>query len=193
MRNILVLGAGRSARALIGYLVAHQNWELVVADRDKKLAEAAVRNANNGSAVQLDIRDDEHRRELIQNADVVASLLPASLHIIPARDCLEFKKHFVTASYNSPELKAMDADVRDAGLVFMGEIGLDPGIDHMSAMRVIDEIRSAGGQIESFYSFAGGWLRRSRIRIHGIISLPGIREMSYWRARERRSIFKRAG
>ena len=159
MRNILVLGAGRSAQALIGYLLkegANRNWELVVADREKELALAAVGDAENATAVELNIKNDEHRRELIRNADVVASLLPAALHIIPARDCLEFKTHFVTASYNSPELKAMHDEVRDAGLVFMGEIGLDPGIDHMSAMRVIDEIRSAGGEIEAFYSFAGG-------------------------------------
>lgn len=159
MKHLLIIGAGLSAQALISYVVEQgreRNWQIVVADQDRKLAERAVKGVEYARSAQLNIEDVSERESLIKAADVVASLLPAFLHIKVARDCLKFKKHLVTASYNSPELKALDEEVRAAGLVFMGEMGLDPGIDHMSAMRVIDDIRAEGGVIEAFHSFAGG-------------------------------------
>src|SRR6056297_2360231 len=159
MKQILILGAGRSAQTLIKYLLEQgrtYNWQVVIADRDYALAKEAIGNAEIARAEELHIEDENKRGKLIAAADVVASLLPAFLHITVARDCLKYKKHFITASYNSPELKAMDESIREAGLVFMGEMGLDPGIDHMSAMRVIDDIRSKGGEINAFHSYAGG-------------------------------------
>jgi saccharopine dehydrogenase (NADP+, L-glutamate forming) len=159
MSHILIIGAGRSAQALIGYMLqqgqSHQ-WHIVVADKELELAQSAVEGVEFADAVALNIEDEGKRGELIAAADIVASLLPAFLHIKVARDCLKFKKHLITASYNSPELKALDEDVRKSGLVFMGEMGLDPGIDHMSAMRVIDDIRAQGGEIKAFHSYAGG-------------------------------------
>jgi saccharopine dehydrogenase-like NADP-dependent oxidoreductase len=104
----------------------------------------------------MDILNAEQRREAITDAAVVISMLPASLHIIVARDCLKFKKHLVTASYISEELQALDGEVKQNGLVFMNEIGLDPGIDHMSAMEVLDRIREQGGRMLLFESFCGG-------------------------------------
>src|SRR6056297_516095 len=159
MKQILILGAGRSAQTLIKYLLEQgrtYNWQVVIADRDYALAKEAIGNAEIARAEELHIEDENKRGKLIAAADVVASLLPAFLHITVARDCLKYKKHFITASYNSPELKAMDESIREACLVFMGEMGLDPGIDHMSAMRVIDDIRSKGGEINAFHSYAGG-------------------------------------
>lgn len=159
MKHLLIIGAGRSAQALITYVLEQgrtENWQVVVADQDRKLAEEAVAGVEFARAAQLNIENVSERESLIKSADVVASLLPAFLHIKVARDCLKFKKHLVTASYNSPEMKALDEEVKAAGLVFMGEMGLDPGIDHMSAMRVIDDIRAEGGVIESFHSYAGG-------------------------------------
>lgn len=159
MKHLLIIGAGRSAQALITYVLEQgrtENWQVVVADQDRKLAEEAVAGVEFARSAQLNIENVSERESLIKSADVVASLLPAFLHIQVARDCLKFKKHLVTASYNSPEMKALDEEVKAAGLVFMGEMGLDPGIDHMSAMRVIDDIRAEGGVIESFHSYAGG-------------------------------------
>jgi len=159
MKRILIIGAGLSAQALIRYILeqgAERNWQLVVADQELELAEKAVAGVPFARAEELSIKDTAAREKLIREADVVASLLPAFLHIIVAKDCLKFKKHLVTASYNSPELKALHEEVKAEGLVFMGEMGLDPGIDHMSAMRVIDDIRNRGGKIQSFYSYTGG-------------------------------------
>lgn len=159
MKHLLIIGAGRSAQALITYVLEQgrtENWQVVVADQDRKLAEEAVAGVEFARAAQLNIENVSERESLIKSADVVASLLPAFLHIKVARDCLKFNKHLVTASYNSPEMKALDEEVKAAGLVFMGEMGLDPGIDHMSAMRVIDDIRAEGGVIEAFHSYAGG-------------------------------------
>ena len=101
-------------------------------------------------------RKEKERKIVIEQADIVVSMLPASLHIKIAKDCLHYGKHLVTASYVSPELKALDKKVREAGLIFMNEIGLDPGIDHMSAMQIIDGIRKKGGKIILFESFCGG-------------------------------------
>jgi len=110
----------------------------------------------NCSVFSVDILDSGARRKAIAAASVVISMLPASLHIKVAQDCLEFKKNLVTASYISPALEAMDPAVRKSGLVFMNEIGLDPGLDHMSAMEVLDRIRGQGGKMLLFESFCGG-------------------------------------
>lgn len=159
MTNILVFGAGKSSSYLIQYLLEHSSkyfWQVTVADADMNAAIQRVGDHHFGTACQLDIHEEVLRHRLINNADLVISLLPPSLHIVVARDCLNLKKNLITASYVSPEIKAMHADVRDAGLLFMNEMGLDPGIDHMSAMKIIDEVEKLGGDIYSFKSYCGG-------------------------------------
>ncbi|WP_286968224.1 saccharopine dehydrogenase family protein [Flavobacterium sp. UBA4854] len=159
MRNILIFGAGRSASSLIRYLLSKSNEEqlhLTVADLSLNLAKAKTQNHPNATPLALDIFNAAERRKAIANASIVISMLPAHLHIEIAKDCLEFKKHLVTASYISDAMQALNEEAIKNNLIFMNEIGLDPGIDHMSAMKVIDEIRSKGGKMILFESFCGG-------------------------------------
>lgn len=159
MTNILVFGAGKSSAYLIKYLLEHATkyfWQVTVADADINLALRRVGDHNFGTACQLNIHEDAIRRRMIGNANIVISLLPPDLHIVVAKDCILLKKHLITASYVSPEIRALHEEARDAGLIFMNEIGLDPGIDHMSAMKIIDEVERLGGDIYSFKSYCGG-------------------------------------
>ena len=159
MRAILIIGAGRSASSLIKYLLNKseaEHLQLVIADLSFELAKSKTNNHPNATPIQLDISDIEHRQKEIQKATIVISMLPAHLHIEIAEDCIAFKKHLVTASYISPKMQELDNLVKENGLIFMNEIGLDPGIDHMSAMKVIDEIKEKGGKMIQFESFCGG-------------------------------------
>ncbi|MFH6960095.1 saccharopine dehydrogenase family protein [Flavobacterium aquidurense] len=159
MRSILIIGAGRSASSLIRYLLSkseNENLHLVVADLSLALAEKKTQNHPNATPIALNIFETEERKTAIEKADIVISMLPAHLHIEIAKDCLEFKKHLVTASYISDAMQGLDEEVKKNNLIFMNEIGLDPGIDHMSAMKVIDEIRAKGGNMLLFESFCGG-------------------------------------
>ncbi|MDR6760965.1 saccharopine dehydrogenase-like NADP-dependent oxidoreductase [Flavobacterium sp. 2755] len=159
MRSVLIIGAGRSASSLIRYLLAKsetENLHLVVADLSLALAEKKTQKHPNATPIALDIFNTEERRAAIEKASIVISMLPAHLHIEIAKDCLQFKKHLVTASYISDAMQALDEEAKKSNLIFMNEIGLDPGIDHMSAMKVIDEITSKGGKMLLFESFCGG-------------------------------------
>lgn len=159
MRNILIIGAGRSASSLIKYLLDKSDAEdlfLTIGDVDIKAAKILINNHPNTKAVVLDVFNEKQRREFVENADIVVSMLPARYHIEVAKDCLEFGKNMVTASYISDEMQSLDSKVKSKGLVFMNEIGVDPGIDHMSAMQVIDRIREKGGKMLLFESFTGG-------------------------------------
>ena len=159
MRNILIIGAGRSASSLIQYLLGKsdvENLHLTIADLSIDLAKRKTQNHPNATAIALDIFNPDQRKSAVKNADLVISMLPAHLHVEVAKDCIEFKKHMVTASYISDAMMDLDAAAKENNLVFMNEIGLDPGIDHMSAMKVIDEIREKGGKMLLFESFCGG-------------------------------------
>ena len=159
MRSILIFGAGRSASSLIRYLLSKsesENLHLVVADLSLALAEKKTQNHPNATPIALNIFDTEERKSAIEKASIVISMLPAHLHIEIAKDCLEFKKHLVTASYISDAMQALNEEAIKNNLIFMNEIGLDPGIDHMSAMKVINEIRAKGGKMLLFESFCGG-------------------------------------
>ena len=159
MNNILVIGAGRSSSALIKYILQNaqeNNWFVTVADADPRLAEKKVGHHPNGRATWLDVTKVNDRRDLIGRADVVVSLLPAHLHLEVGHDCIKLKKHLITASYVSKEMYRLGDEARDRELIFMGEMGLDPGIDHMSAMQKIDEIKSKGGKLTAFRSYTGG-------------------------------------
>ncbi len=159
MRSILVIGAGRSASSLIQYLLnksIEEDLHLVIGDLSLELAQKKTHKHPNATAITLDIFDANQRKEAIQNADIVISMLPAHLHIEVARDCVVYKKSMVTASYISNEMQELDGAAKENNLIFMNEVGLDPGIDHMSAMKVIDEIGEKGGKMLLFESFCGG-------------------------------------
>lgn len=159
MRKILVIGAGKSASFLIKYLLeksSEENLHIIVGDINIQNARKLINNHENGQAINLDIFSSHSRQDAIKNADIVVSMLPARYHIEVARDCITFGKHMVTASYVSKEMEDLDNAAKNKGLVFMNEIGVDPGIDHMSAMKVIDEIRARGGKMILFESFTGG-------------------------------------
>lgn len=158
-QNILVLGAGRSSSALIGYLLregATRGWRVTVGDLDEELARRRVAGAPRGRSAYFDIGDEAHARATIASADVVISLLPAALHPNVATICLELGKHLLTASYVSPAIQAMHDQAKAKGLLFLNECGLDPGIDHMSAMAIIHRLKREGYTITSFESFTGG-------------------------------------
>ena len=159
MRTILIIGAGRSASSLIQYLLNKSNEEnlhLIIGDLSLASAQKKTNNHPNATAMALDIFDQNQRKELVQKADIVISMLPAHLHIEVAKDCIAHKKHLVTASYISDAMQELDAAAKENNLIFMNEVGLDPGIDHMSAMKVIHEIKAKGGKMLLFESFCGG-------------------------------------
>jgi len=113
-------------------------------------------NHGNAKAIAFDVNNDEERFRLIDESDIVISMLPAHMHISVARNCVSLKKHMVTASYISKEMKALNEEAKQAGVILMNEIGVDPGIDHLSAMRLIDKIKEDGGRLEAFETFTGG-------------------------------------
>ncbi|HIP49334.1 MAG TPA: saccharopine dehydrogenase, partial [Lutibacter sp.] len=158
-RSILIIGAGRSASCLIKHLLdksTTENLQIIIADKVIESAEKMAGNHANAKAICLDVFNEKGRKEAVKNADIVISMLPARFHLEVAKDCVTYSKSMVTASYVSNELMELDAAVKEKGLVFMNEIGLDPGIDHMSAMQVIDRIRDNGGKLLLFESFTGG-------------------------------------
>jgi saccharopine dehydrogenase (NADP+, L-glutamate forming) len=159
MKNLLIIGAGRSATALINYILeqAQQNNFLVtVADADIELARKKIHDHSHGRAIWLDASKPNDRRDIISRHDVVVSLLPPQMHLEVAQDCITLGKHMVTASYVSKQVFRLGDEARLRALVFMNELGLDPGIDHMSAMQRIHEIKNKGGKITAFYSYTGG-------------------------------------
>ena len=157
--QILVFGAGKSATVLIKYLggiTAQKNWICTVADQDLNTLNNKIKGYPNLRAAALSIEDEAARQGLIKAADIVISLLPPGLHFLVAKDCVLLKKNLLTASYLDSQIKSLEKDIQEAGLLFIGEMGLDPGIDHMSAMQIIHDIQSNGGQISSFKSHCGG-------------------------------------
>lgn len=158
-KSILILGAGRSSSSLINYLLDQAKtfgWQITVGDFSEQTAKDRIGNSAQGKAIRFDITDMESSRVAIAEVDVVVSLIPAHLHPLVAKICLEEKKHLLTASYVSDEMKYFHEEAAAKGLLFLNECGLDPGIDHMSAMQVIDKIKANGGSLTSFESFTGG-------------------------------------
>ena len=159
MTKILIIGAGRSTVSLIDYLLKNSSvydWKISLADVDITLAQDKIANHPNGKAISFDIKNEEKRRLVILEHDFIISMLPAFMHGDVARDCLEFGKHMATASYVSADMLALDAEAKKKKIILINECGLDPGIDHASAMKLIDEIHHQGGEINSFKSFCGG-------------------------------------
>ncbi len=161
MRRVLIIGAGRSASSLVKYLLDKsdkENLEVIIVDINLENAQKLAQDHVNATIIEFDIFDIDSRQEVIRNSDIVISMLPARFHIEIAKDCIFFGKNLVTASYVSKELMEFDEEVISKGLIFMNEVGLDPGIDHMSAIQVIDRIKMQGGKIILFESFTGGLL-----------------------------------
>ena len=159
MQHILILGAGLSASSLIKYLLDHSeqyDWQIRLGDLSVETAEAKINHHPRGEAFYFDVNDNEQCIVEIKKADIVISMLPASLHFRVARACVDFGKNMVTASYVSPQIEALHEEAKNKGILILNEIGVDPGIDHMSAMQVIDRIKSEGGEIFSFQSSTGG-------------------------------------
>jgi len=159
MQTILVLGAGLSASSMIRYLLNNSeenNWKVRIVDQDLATVERKINGHPNGVALAFNALDRSERKPEIEKADLVISMLPARFHPEVAEDCIALKKNLITPSYISDEMKAMDQQAKDAGIIIMNEIGVDPGIDHMSAMKVIHEIKERGGKLTSFKSFTGG-------------------------------------
>ena len=159
MKVILLFGAGKSATVLIDYLIENsitENWKVVVVDADLKLAQSKIGASQRATAVSFDINDTAERSKHIRHSDIVISLLPPTLHIKVAESCIEAKKNLLTASYVDDAIKALQSKIKNQNLLFLYEMGLDPGIDHMSAMKIIDEIHNKGGIVTSFQSHCGG-------------------------------------
>jgi len=158
-KNILVLGAGLSSSSLIRYLLDHadqEGWRITLGDISKETAEKKIDGHHRGKPLHFNVHDNHQRVQCIQQADVVISMLPARMHHLVANDCVEHSTHMVTASYVSEEIRALDQKACQKGVLLLNELGVDPGIDHMSAMQVIDQIRAEGGIITGFESSTGG-------------------------------------
>ncbi len=158
-QKILIIGAGKSATVLIQYLqqkAVENDWYILLADGDEAIAKNKWNNAPNGTALGIDIQNDLDRQNLVQKADIVVSMMPAQLHFLVAKDCLQYGKPLFTASYVDDNMRSIAAAIEAKQLLFLCEMGLDPGIDHMSAMAIIDEIHEKGGKITSFKSHCGG-------------------------------------
>jgi len=159
MKKILLFGAGKSATCLIDYLgkcCDENNWKFYVCDANLSLAQLKTKGFSSATAISFDVSNEEKRHENISNADLVISMLPPALHFLVAKDCVQFSKNLLTASYLDEKLKSLKNEIEEKGLIFLAEMGLDPGIDHMSAMKMINKIKKEDGTISSFKSHCGG-------------------------------------
>jgi saccharopine dehydrogenase-like NADP-dependent oxidoreductase len=159
LKTIVLIGAGKSATVLIDYLIAEaeiNHWKFIIGDSNREQILLKTNNSKYAEAVQLDVTNEEQRSKLIQRAHVVISMMPPALHFLVAKDCVEYRKHLLTASYLDDKMKSLQDEISNRKLLFICEMGLDPGIDHMSAMKIIDDIKAKGGKITSFKSHCGG-------------------------------------
>jgi saccharopine dehydrogenase-like NADP-dependent oxidoreductase len=155
MKNILILGAGMISRPLVKYLLNQPNYYVTMASRTVSKAEKSIGSHKRGKAIALNVNDDKKLDNLISKSDVTVSLIPYQYHVEVAKLCIKNKKHLVTTSYVSEEMHDLNNKAKEAGILLLNECGLDPGIDHMSAMRIIHEIEGKGGKITSFKSTTG--------------------------------------
>jgi len=154
MKKVLILGAGMVVKPIVTYLLKN-GFSVTVATRTKSKAEDMIDAHPNGNPVEWTVEDEATLDLMVMNHDIAVSLLPYAHHLLVAKYCLKHKKNMVTTSYVKPEMKALDEQAKEAGIIILNELGLDPGIDHMSAMRIIDNIHKNGGKVESFYSLCG--------------------------------------
>lgn len=159
MKKILVIGSGRSSTSLIKYLLDNselEKWTVTVVDFNLKLAESKVGNHPNGLCFQLDANNDIKRKEFIQSSDVVISMLPAHMHFKVLKDSVDCGVHVITPSYITDEIRSLNEDALKNNVLVLNELGLDPGIDHMSAKKLIDHVKANGGEVKGFESYTGG-------------------------------------
>jgi len=154
MKKVLILGAGMVVKPIVTYLL-EKKYIVTVASRTKSKAEEMIKGHPNGKAIEWTVENQDILDKMISEHDLTVSLLPWAHHINVAKLCIKNKKNMVTTSYVKPEMKALDNDCKNAGIIILNELGLDPGIDHMSAMRIIDHIHNNDGKIEEFYSLCG--------------------------------------
>jgi saccharopine dehydrogenase-like NADP-dependent oxidoreductase len=170
LKKILLLGAGRSATCLIEYLAQEalrQEWQITVGDYILDLVQKKTAHFPHVQAIEFDAYEQKHREKYIAGADVVISMMPTTSHALIARTCIRLGKHMITASYTTPEIQQLHAEAKAKNVLILMEMGLDPGIDHMSAMQLIEKIRIAGGKIESFKSYSGGLMSEGSDNIWG--------------------------
>jgi len=159
MRKILILGAGRSSSALIHYLHEHAGeygWEITIGEKNYQMLREKLNEYSGLNLISFDIEDENQVRTEIEKTDVVISMLPARFHLLAAKHCAELGRHFLTASYSTPEIRNLHYDFERQGKLCLMEMGLDPGIDHMSAMQVLDRIKNSGYELTGFETFTGG-------------------------------------
>lgn len=154
MKKVLILGAGLVVKPIVTHLLK-KGIHVTVATRTKSKADAMIDSHPNGTAIAWTVEDGSMLDKLISEHDLAVSLLPYAHHVMVATHCLKYKKNMVTTSYVKPEMEALDAQAKEAGIIILNELGLDPGIDHMSAMRIIDHIHNKGGKVSEFYSLCG--------------------------------------
>ena len=156
MKKIIVMGAGLVSKPLVKYLLSINKFSITLGDIDINKSKEIIGDAKNGKAIQLDVSNVQNVENVIKEHDLAISLLPYIFHPTIAKFCIKHKKNMVTASYVSDEMRKLNEDAKKAGVIILNEIGVDPGIDHMSAMKIIDDVHSKGGKIESFKSYCGG-------------------------------------
>tara|TARA_B110000977_G_scaffold58007_1_gene78860 strand:- start:1322 stop:2656 length:1335 start_codon:yes stop_codon:yes gene_type:complete len=159
MKKILVIGSGRSSTSLIKYLLDNstsENWKITVVDFNLELANSKINNHLNGFSFKLDANNDVKRKEFIESADVVISMLPAHMHFKVLKDAVDCGVHVITPSYITDEIKSLNKDALKNNVLVLNELGLDPGIDHMSAKKLIDDVKAKGGILNGFESYTGG-------------------------------------
>ena len=159
MKHIVIFGAGKSSSYLIEYLIQQLspiNWKLTVLDADENAAKAKTGTAPNAQGKAIQVENEQERQKWVESADIVISLLPPSLHYLIALDCIQYKKNLLTASYVDAKMEALRTEIEKSGVLFLCEMGLDPGIDHMSAMQLIHDLKDKGADIISFRSHCGG-------------------------------------
>jgi saccharopine dehydrogenase-like NADP-dependent oxidoreductase len=159
LKNILIIGAGKSAIYLIEYLLSEgkqYEWHITLADANLQAAQNRVFGHSNAKAIQFDVANIATLHQLVASHDLVVSMLPAHMHVEVAKACVQFSKHMVTASYVSDTMRSLHNEAKEKGIVLLNECGLDPGIDHASAMKTIDELKEKGAEITSFKSYCGG-------------------------------------
>ncbi|HNX44528.1 MAG TPA: saccharopine dehydrogenase C-terminal domain-containing protein, partial [Bacteroidales bacterium] len=154
MKKVLILGAGLVVRPIVKHLLS-KGIHVTVATRTKSKAEEMIDGHPNGTAVAWTVEDEAKLSQMVSEHDLTVSLLPYVHHLLVAKHCIANKKNMVTTSYVKPEMQALDAAAKEANIIILNESGLDPGIDHMSAMRIIDNVHKKGGKIEEFYSLCG--------------------------------------
>ncbi len=154
MKKVLILGAGMVVKPIVNYLLKN-NFKVTIATRTKSKADEMIAGHLNGTALSWTVDDFETLNKLISEHDLTVSLLPYTYHVMVAKICIQHKKNMITTSYVKPEMQALDVEAKKAGIIILNECGLDPGIDHMSAMRIIDHVHKNDGRIEEFYSLCG--------------------------------------